>query len=245
MSGFNLSQLKFDATSPDDTHNVGAYVRSASGSLVTSSTDGAKERLDVTLGAEYAAGDAFVGTEKGVFMLAVDNAGNYAPLKVNANGELLVDVQVVSGSDKAEDAAHASGDIGAYVLSVREDTLASSTSASGDYQSLKTDSVGSLWVRMSKAAMPTHASSTSGQVSVGDTATAIPTTALTDRKKIVVQNKDLKDQVTLGFTNGVVYGTGPLLAPGATLTLEIDAGITLYGICSAGNTAIIAYVELA
>jgi hypothetical protein len=68
-------------------------------------------------------------------------------LAVNADGSINVnaDISVVNGHEKAEDAAHASGDVGSYVLAVRQDTLASSTSADGDYASLKVDSLGRLW----------------------------------------------------------------------------------------------------
>lgn len=244
MSGFSIEQLKFDPAGADDTHNVGAYVRSSDGTLITHTTDGSKERLDVATGAEYAEGTAFAGGERGMFMLAVNDSGDYAPLRVTDAGELKVDVQVTSGSDKEEDTAHADGAVGTYTLSVRQDALAASTSADGDYQSFKTDNVGALWVRSYKAAMPTHSTKTANEVSVTDAATAIPTTALTDRKKIIVQNKDSKDPVTLGWTNGITFGTGPVLSPGSSLTLEIDAGSTLYGICSTGNAAIVAYFEL-
>jgi hypothetical protein len=45
----------------------------------------------------------------------------------------------------AEDSAAASGDDGSFVLAVRQDTLASSTSADGDYAAFKVNSVGSLY----------------------------------------------------------------------------------------------------
>lgn len=60
-------------------------------------------------------------------------------------------LQVIPGNaaadlGKAEDAAHASGDTGVLLLTVRQDTPASSTSTDGDYQAAKTDSIGRLWV---------------------------------------------------------------------------------------------------
>jgi len=45
---------------------------------------------------------------------------------------------------KAEDAAHTSGDVGVALLAVREDAVTLSTSNSGDYGNLKTDSYGRL-----------------------------------------------------------------------------------------------------
>lgn len=49
---------------------------------------------------------------------------------------------------KAEDAGHTTGDVGVMALAVRQDTLASSTSATGDYAALKVDSLGALYVNM-------------------------------------------------------------------------------------------------
>ncbi len=66
---------------------------------------------------------------------------------------------------KAEDAAHASGDTGVYVLSVREDTPASSTSTTGDYQSFKTNSLGALYVDPSATRNPTNDTSTAYEAS--------------------------------------------------------------------------------
>lgn len=75
----------------------------------------------------------------------ISTAGN--DLTINADGSINVnaDISVVTGFEKAEDSAHGSGDIGGYVLAVRQDTLASSTSADGDYGSFKTDSRGALY----------------------------------------------------------------------------------------------------
>lgn len=61
-----------------------------------------------------------------------------APLATVAVGTWL------DASAKAEDAAHASGDPGAFVLAVRNDSDAARTSADGDYSPLSTDSAGRL-----------------------------------------------------------------------------------------------------
>lgn len=47
----------------------------------------------------------------------------------------------------AEDSANTSGDNGIHLLSVRQDTLASSTSTDGDYQDVKSDSIGAVYGR--------------------------------------------------------------------------------------------------
>jgi hypothetical protein len=49
--------------------------------------------------------------------------------------------------DFAEDSAHTSGDMGIQALLVRQDTLAASTSADGDYGSFKSNNLGELYVK--------------------------------------------------------------------------------------------------
>lgn len=58
-----------------------------------------------------------------------------------------------AGTEFAEDAAHTSGDLGRQVLAVRQDTLASSTSADGDYASFKVNAAGALYVSISNASI--------------------------------------------------------------------------------------------
>lgn len=55
-------------------------------------------------------------------------------------------ITVTSGSEFAEDSAHADVDLGSYILSVREDVLTASTDADGDYQSFKSDALGRIYV---------------------------------------------------------------------------------------------------
>jgi hypothetical protein len=149
-------------------------------------------------------------------------------LKVDA------EVSVTTGSDKAEDAAHVSADIGTYVLSVRQDTLAASTSTDGDYQSFKTDDVGSLWVHVSEAARPAVDNQLANDsVSVGNTEVAI-TAALASRRKMLVQNVDNSKPCYVGAT-GLSTADGLRLGPGAALEIELDAGATLYGITASGT----------
>lgn len=75
--------------------------------------------------------------------------GDAHPLVFDANGRLKVESQVTvepSDAEYAEDSAHASGNVGLHMLAVRQDTLASSVSADGDYGSLKLNADGRLYV---------------------------------------------------------------------------------------------------
>ena len=232
-------RLVFDPALPDETDNTGAYVRSADGTLITHTTYNATERLDVATGAEYDEGSAFAGGERGMFALAVDADGNFAPLRVNNDGELLVDVNITSGADKAEDAAHASGDIGSYVLAVRQDALATSTSASGDYQSFKGDALGALWVNSYKTAPPTHTGWLVSQNDVGITAELIVAADLTNRKKILIQNVSTSAKTLyLGHDNAVTAADGIRISAGVYIEMELAAGVAIYGISNAASADI-------
>lgn len=59
---------------------------------------------------------------------------------------ILADTDTIQGGYKAEDSAHVSGDTGIHNLAVRQDALASSTSADGDYGSIKQNAKGELYV---------------------------------------------------------------------------------------------------
>lgn len=133
MSGWKTDIL-FDTANPSnqDSDNIGAFVRAGSdGDLIASQTIAAEEWLNTA--AALFSGDGTAITETG------------GALDVNiASGSISI------GSDKAEDAAHTSGDTGSYVLSVRVDDLTSVPASvlagtEGDYQSLITDTAGALF----------------------------------------------------------------------------------------------------
>lgn len=70
-----------------------------------------------------------------------------------------------SSLGKAEDAAHASGDVGIEMLAKRTDTAASSAGTDGDYTTVNSDSLGHLWMREGFA--PGYENNTDGVASVG------------------------------------------------------------------------------
>jgi hypothetical protein len=97
--------------------------------------------------------------DTGVFMLGVRNTafstltsaeGDYSPVAVDAFGRSMVAISdLIPGAGatnlgKAEDAPHASSDVGVMALAVRSDAGGTTASASGDYVPLITDSVGAL-----------------------------------------------------------------------------------------------------
>jgi hypothetical protein len=91
---------------------------------------------------------ALVSESDNVGAYLKDGAGN-ALTSTTVGAKQALDVNVVNGPDDAiyaEDTASADGDDLMAVAVVREDTLAVSTSATGDYTWLKSNDVGALWV---------------------------------------------------------------------------------------------------
>lgn len=84
-----------------------------------------------------------VSIDDGGNSITVDNAGTFA---VQEDGPALTALQLIDNLVLLEDAAAAGGEAGVQMLAVRQDTLASSTSADGDFASLKVNANGELYV---------------------------------------------------------------------------------------------------
>lgn len=98
----------------------------------------------------------------GVMSLAVRNDtlatlvtadGDYAPLQVDADGALYVTGTISTSPtyDYAEDSVHANADVGAFVLAVRNDTLAALAGTDGDYAPFQVNASGALYVTVDGA----------------------------------------------------------------------------------------------
>lgn len=300
MSGLNKDKFIFDPADPTVSDDIGAYIRASDGTLITHTTAGAKQALDVnivnpltvTAGAEKAEDSAHTSSDIGNYVLAVrqdtlasstsadgdyasfkvdsvgslythdtgvkasldsviktdnaaftdgaslglaiygvDAANTYQPFKMNAAGELLVaaDINLVTGSDKAEDAASASGDIGTYILSVREDTLTASTSASGDYQSVKTDALGRTYTNDSHQTMLITPST------VGVAAAVLVASSLANRKQILIQNNSNKN-IYIGTSSAVTAVNGFKVGAGMSMEIDLAAQVSVFAISTAAAT---------
>lgn len=289
-------KLVFDPATAADTDNVGAYVRSSDGTLITHTQVGGKDGLDVNVinaSIEVTAADLDirdldaaqdnVAISDGTDVLAInadgslnitDNGGSLTvdatdldirdlshtqdnvaiaqggnTLVVNTDGSINVnaEIDIVNGSDKAEDSAHASGDIGTYVLAVRQDALAASTSADGDYASFKVNADGALWVEQASPVeiiAPAFNSWLVSQNTVNTTAELVVAVDLTDRRKILIQNVTGNRTVFLGHSNAVTSANGIRLSAGSAIELELAAGVAIYAIAS-GASADLRVAEIA
>lgn len=150
MSGSLLGKysIQVDTSVLANGDSIAAYLVSASGALITSTTIGGKVYEDVKTPANHVDGSAYVATTDYLDSVgAVDSSGNWKPLSLNAAGELKVNANVTFTAEHNEDDPAISGDAGIFTLLVRQDTLASSTSADGDYGAFKSNALGELYVR--------------------------------------------------------------------------------------------------
>lgn len=151
-------KIFIDTANLADGDQIAAYLTDAAGALLTSTLLGGKQRLDVMSPSEFAEDSAHVSGDYGTNVLAVRNDtegslvganGDYAPLQVDSLGRLRVNADLNVNNDfvYAEDSASASGNLGASILSVRQDTLATDTSTDGDYAFIKSTASGEVYVR--------------------------------------------------------------------------------------------------
>jgi len=199
---------------------------------------------------EYDEDTAHGDGDTGAFVLAVRHDadtslvsadGDYAPLQVDSIGRLktVTDIDSITlDIQYAEDSAHIDGDIGAFMLSVRDDVPTSSTSADGDYQSFKTDAVGRLWNNFSS-----NIGLLNTATSVTDSATILVATPLANRVSLMVQN--LSNSAIYVGGSGVTTSTGVRVAAGAELSLDLGDNVDFYAIANTGKTCDIRVLEFA
>lgn len=104
---------------------------------------------------------------------------------INGSGELLVAGNFTSNAEYAEDAAHTTGDVGNFVLAVRQDTLAASTSTDGDYAALKVDASGALYTSFTNTSIAV--TDGGGSLTVDGTVSISGSVAVTNAGTFVVQ----------------------------------------------------------
>ena len=126
-----LGRLTFDTTDANtiaDSHHVGAHTLSGTGSLITSG-DGDSDNLVNT---------AIEGLDVRSFLFGYDSIGDNWDRVQQVAGALKVyiddgdfEVEVTINAERAEDSAHTSGDIGNFVLAVRDDGAPATALAEG------------------------------------------------------------------------------------------------------------------
>ena len=251
-----------------DSDKVAAYLKDAAGNLLTSTLVSGKQSLDVNV--TQSALPAGAATEATLASILADTAtidSNVASILADTTAILAdtsnIDTNVaailadtatidsqtlsiqntLSALSKAEDSVHASGDQGIQMLAVRQDAD-SPMAADGDYTPLQTDENGALKVsgdlQANIQAPDTAILATA--VAVTDTAAAL-VTALAGRNRLLIENLGAKSiyvgDATVTDTNGF------RVSPGSVLDLEIGPSVSVWAVCSSGQSASVRVLEVA
>lgn len=138
--------------------DFGLHVARYNSTLPTFNDGGAQElQSDINgrliISGRYLEDSPHTTGDAGIFVMGVRNDtnavltsadGDYTALSTDSSGRLKVvcDLSINNDFAHAEDAVHTSGDIGAFILGVRNDNDTVLTSADGDYSPIATDSTG-------------------------------------------------------------------------------------------------------
>lgn len=197
MQNMGLYQIAVNTASLADGSTIGSYLVDAAGNLLTSTTIAGKQRLDTNNPSEHLDGAAYAaGVDYLSSMGAVDESGNWQPLTIDAAGALLVSASVTFTAEHNEDSLATSGDSGIFTLLVRQDTLATSTSADGDYGAFKSNAKGELYVKDSDVLAQlvlikgdtASIATSSGTTATNTTAIAASTASIDTKSTSIVTN---------------------------------------------------------
>lgn len=235
MSGINKDKITFDE-SDSSGDSLGAFLRSSDGTLLTHTTVGGKESLDVNVtqsSGQYAEDAVHTDGDIGNFMLAVRSDaeaplagdGDYHPLLINSEGRLKTDAELAS--DVADDEAATENPI--PVSGVGQGAALTALSASGDKGNLTMDLYRRVFTNNS-AAIGVQVS----QATVTDTAAEVLAVPLAGRKEVIIQNAGTRD-VAIGHSAAVTYANGLVIPRGNSVTLEVTDVIDLFMISETGS----------
>jgi hypothetical protein len=136
-----------------------------------------------------------------------------------------LDVNIASGAITVteedvfeEDSAHTSGDKGTHMLAVRQDTLASSVSADGDYASLKVNDVGELYVKDADvlAQLVAGISVSATDLDIRDLSASQDNVAISDGTDTLAINAD--GSINVSVTGDPALADAAILASAAAVT---------------------------
>lgn len=236
------TQISANTASVADGDNIASYLVGSGGALIESTAAGGNDYLNVYPVSTFAEDTAHTSGDLGNFILAVRNDagtalagadGDYIALTTDANGKLWTAASLPTTQDftKAEDTAVSDGQILAMVGVVRKDSAGTQVSADGDAAWLQQNAVGELRV-INKA----ETAILQQVVTVGTTAVALPTTALSNRKSMMIQMLS-GGQLYVGSATVTSSGAtrGIRLGQGGFVNLDVGPSVSVYGIADAAG----------
>ena len=247
----NKDQLIFDPADIEESDRVGAYLQSSDGTLLTHTTQGTSEALDVNIagstgGLQIEDGDGDTLEVNPDGSINVNSTSN-EPLKFRLDGaiaEVIEDtVTPTNNQPLPVKLTSASGDIQitAGDLNVQlEHTGANFDSVRiGDGTEIAGVTTNTELTVVDRANNGIATSSTT----VTDASTVLVSSALNERKYIEIQNRS-KKSVFIGGS-GVTTGNGLVIPGRASWSCKVGDGVSLFAVTESGDSADVRILELA
>lgn len=208
-----------DALNINANGSINSVIQNAAGTSVTTTTVGSDVGLDVNIINSLPLEVNLDPDNDSVGIYGYTNPANpatFTGIKVDAAGELQVDVLTTPGTF-SEDSAHVSGNTGAFVLGVRNDSNTAMTSANGDYSPVAVNSAGAVAVQDGGNSITVDGGTgllrTTGMIRPNNTSGNVNTAAATFYSVSVAN---------VGSANGTVLAS-VTIKPGEVLNFSADA----------------------
>ncbi len=235
--GLNKDQILFDPAGSDE-DNIGAYLKSSDGTLLTHTTDGGKEALDVHIAGSDLADFDIRDLSHTQDSVKVGDGTEF--MEVNADGSINavvsatdLDIRDLAFATDSVDVSGSSVTVSATDLDIRDLSHAQDSVKIGDGTDfLAVNSDGSIDVRTSREGFGSCANPAAA--TPGTSATQLITSALSNRASVILQNTGNK-VVYIGCDSGVTAAKGIKLPKGASIELAYDDTIDIHGITSTGT----------
>lgn len=138
----------------------------------------------------------------------------------------------------AEDTPAATGDIGSFLLGVRNDNNAVTTSADGDYSQISTDSTGRAKVNVDTEVASSFQHGANLDVDSGAAEQIVVVTTPAKHSVLIRAAKANTGTLYIGNSSGVTATNGMPLDHGESIELPIDNANKVWVIASADNQAL-------
>lgn len=229
----SLHRLLFDTTAPDDGANVGAYLRSSDGTLLTHTTSGGVEALDV-----YLANTSIVVTATDLdirdLSASQDNVAisdGSDTLAINADGS--VNITDNGGSITVDATQLDIDDLNATDDAVQAWTFDGTGNAITSSGGALDINIASSDIEIDVEDDKANTAIAAASETVTTTSAALNTSDLADRRFIWIYNNGNKT-VFVG-PSGVTTGAGFPVFPGSMLDARIGPAVAIHAVAESGS----------
>ena len=226
-------KIDFDESIPADHDRIGSFLIGLGGNVVTSTTIGSDEALDVNLAGltaieDAAAGDAYDGipifaVRQDTLSSLVDADGDFASLKVDSLGRLWTNTDITP--DIADDEASSGNPLYVGGLSHDQSAALGALSDGGDRSALLMDLYRRVFVNSAANVGWSVTAETVGTLS----AQLVSAATLAGRTKVIIQNQSNKS-IWVNPTTAVADNTSIEIPKYASMEFEWGEALDIYAI---------------